>query len=176
MQLDGVDFYGHWELAIGYLSAGEHDLGLAEALRALELNPSNAHGYNIVGAAYVLLGQADQAIENHEMAMRLNPHDPRLNIALPWMGRAHFTARRYDQAREWLRKSVKLNPDIPETHVVLAATLGHLGEIDQARASLEACERLRPSYLETETIWIWYKDEADNEHFRDGLRKAGWEG
>ncbi len=176
VQLDGADFYGHWELAIGYLSAGEYDLGLAEALRALELNPSNAHGYNIVGAAYVLLGQADQAIENHEMAMRLNPHDPRLNIALPWMGRAHFTARRYDQAREWLRKSVKLNPDIPETHVVLAATLGHLGEIEQARASLEACERLRPSYLETETIWIWYKDEADNEHFRDGLRKAGWEG
>ncbi len=64
----------------------------------------------------------------------------------------------------------------PEFHVFLAATLGHLGELERARESLEACERLRPSYLDTQTTWFWYKNEADNEHFRDGLRKAGWDG
>ena len=92
------------------------------------------------------------------------------------MGRAQFTARRYDQARERMVQAVEHNPDIPEFHLVLAATLGHLDETDRARQSLETCKRLHPSYLEKASNWIWYKHEADNEHFRDGLRKAGWEG
>ena len=176
VQLDGADFFGHWELALGYLATGEHDLGFTHAIRAIELNPSNALGYSLVGAAYVLLGQADEAIVNLEKALRLNPQDPRLYISVVYVGRAHFTARRYDQAREWLHRAIEQNPDNPESHMVLAATLGHLGEIDQARASLDACERLRPSYLDTQTAWYRYKNEADNEHFLDGLRKAGWEG
>ena len=57
VQLDGADFYGHWELAQGYLVAGAHDRGLAEAIRALELNPSNAHGHNLVGVACVMLAR-----------------------------------------------------------------------------------------------------------------------
>ena len=176
VQLDGADFFGHWELAMGLLLGGEHDSGLAEALRLVELNPSNAHGYNMVGVAHVLSGQVDEGIEYLEKALRLNPHDPKLNIAVVWMGRAHYTARRYDESREWLRKAVEQNPDIPESYLLMAAILGHLGEIDQARASLEACKRLSPRYLENENIWFRYKHDADNEHFRDGLRKAGWEG
>ncbi len=176
VQLDGADFYGHWELAIGYLMAHEHDLGLAEALRTVELNPSNTHAYAMVGFAYVLLGRPDEAIEYFEKAMRLNPNDPRLGPTVAYVGRAHFTARRYDEALEWMRKAVERSPEMPEFHVFLAANLGHLGELERARASLEACERLRPSYLDTETTWFWYKHEADNEHFLEGLRKAGWEG
>jgi len=176
IRLDGADFFGHWELALGYLMGGEHDLGLAEALRSLELNPSNAHTYNVVGLAYMLVGRADEAIENLETAIRLNPHDPRLAVAVAYMGRAHFTARRYDEALEWMRKAVERNAEIPDFHVVLAATFGHLGEIERARDSLAAAERLSPSYLETGSTWYWYKDEADNKHFRDGLRKAGWQG
>ena len=108
--------------------------------------------------------------------MRLNPHDPKLGIPLAYWGRAHFTARRYDQARERMGEAIERNPEIADFHMLLAATLGHLGEIEQARASLETCLRLNPSYSENETTWFRYKHEADNEHFLDGLRKAGWDG
>ena len=176
VQLDGADFFGHWELAMGHLLAGEHDLGLSEALRSIELNPSNGHGYNMVGVAYLLSGRADDAIKNFQKAVRLNPSDPRFNPNTGWTGRAHFTARRYDQARDCLVQAVERNPEFAEFHLVLAATLGHLGETDRARQSLEACKRLRPTYLDNPSNWFWYKHEADNEHFRDGLRKAGWDG
>jgi adenylate cyclase len=176
VQLDGADFFGHWELAIGYLIGGEHDLGLSESLRSMELNPSNAHGYNIVGLSYLLSGQADEAINNFQKATRLNPNDPRLSTTAGWTGRAHFTARRYDQAREWMLNAVESNPEFPEFHLVLAATLGHLGETDRARECLEAGKRLHPTYFDNDANWRLYKYEADNEHFRDGLRKAGWEG
>ena len=84
--------------------------------------------------------------------------------------------RRYEEAREWMLKAVERNPEFPEFHIVLAATLGHLGETDRARKSLDECERLWPTYFKESSTWFWYKHEADNEHFRDGLRKAGWEG
>ncbi len=176
VQLDGADFFSHWELAIGHLMAGEHDLGLSEAFRSLELNPSNAHGYTMVGLAHLLSGKAEEAIDYIQKGVRLNPQDTRLQMTVAYMGRAHFTARRYDQAREWTQRAIQRNPDIPEFHLVLAATLGHLGDTEHARESLEACKRLRPSYLNESANWFWYKHETDNEHFRDGLRKAGWEG
>ena len=176
VQLDGADFFGHWELAIGYLIAGELDLGLSEARRSMELNPSNAHGHNIYGLALLLSGQVDEAIDNFQKALRLNPNDPKLNLAVGFTGRAHFTARRYDQAGEWLLKAIERDPDYPEFHLFLAATLGHLGETDRARQNFETGKRLHTTYFDDEANWRWYKHEADNEHFRAGLRKAGWEG
>ncbi|MBT5047390.1 MAG: tetratricopeptide repeat protein [Rhodospirillaceae bacterium] len=176
VQLDNADYLGHWELAIGYLMAEEHDLGFSEALRSLELNPTNAHGYTLCGLANLLVGRADDAIDFIQTGVRLNPQDTRLQMTVAYMGRAHFTARRYDQAREWTLKAIARNPDIPEFHLVLAATLGHLGETERAQDSLEACKSLRPTYLAEFANWFWYKHDADNEHFRDGLRKAGWDG
>jgi hypothetical protein len=45
--------------------------------------------------------------------------------------------------------------------------------LEDARAQLEACERLRPGYTTNPANWSRYKQSADAEHFLDGLRKAG---
>ena len=41
---------------------------------------------------------------------------------------------------------------------------------------LDACEQLAPGFLATTANWHPYKHPKDEEHFLDGLRKAGWEG
>ena len=69
----------------------------------------------------------------------------------------------------------------------MASALGHLGRLDEARAELEECERLRPGSTETgligaddTTLWETEKvaatnattDPMRNAHFLEGLRKA----
>ena len=73
----------------------------------------------------------------------------------------------------------------------MASALGHLGRIDEARAQLEECERLRPGSTETGLIdapatLIWEipkvaavtaeTDPMRKQHFLDGLKKAGMAG
>ncbi len=91
------------------------------------------------------------------------------------MARAHLSARHYDDAVTWARKAVQWDMKHPLTHLMLAASLGHAGQLEDARAELDACERIRPGYTANADNWHPYKHADDQEHFLDGLRKAGWE-
>jgi hypothetical protein len=51
--------------------------------------------------------------------------------------------------------------------------LGHLGRRDEARAALDACERLHPGFANKRADWQPYPEPAKNKHLRNGLRKAG---
>jgi hypothetical protein len=56
---------------------------------------------------------------------------------------------------------------------MLAAALAHLGRSEEARAALDACERLQPGFAAKWIHWREYRDAADNDHVCDGLRRAG---
>ena len=92
------------------------------------------------------------------------------------MARAHLNAGHYVEAAECARRAIQWRPDIHEPHLILAATLGHLGRIEEANSELKHCERLHPGYTTATEKWFQYKNKTDAEHFLEGLRKAGWEG
>ena len=89
------------------------------------------------------------------------------------MARAHLTARRYEEAAEWARKAIQWRDDAPLSHLILAASLGHLGQSNDARAALDKCESIRPGYVAERDNWHPYNNVEDEEHLFDGLRKAG---
>ena len=91
-----------------------------------------------------------------------------------FMARAHLTAKRYKVAAEWARKAVNWRSDAPLPRLMLAACLGHLGMTSEGRAELNACENIRPGFTRSTVIWHPFRHAADEEHFLDGLRKAGW--
>jgi adenylate cyclase len=86
---------------------------------------------------------------------------------------AYYTARRYDEASDWARKAILRRPRIPEYHLLLAASLGQLGNVEDAKAELDAAENLQPDFAKPGSSVYRYKNAADNEHLLDGLRKAG---
>jgi adenylate cyclase len=174
--LDDADSGGHAILAMALFWSGEHDRALAEARRAVDLNPNDAHASEILGTALMLQGRPMEGLAPQERAILLSPRDPRQGVWFWTRGLAYLTARLYQEAADWSRRAIDRHAQGPDAHIVLASALGYLGRIEEARAALDAYGRLIPAQAQRPAL-IWrFKHDADNEHFLDGLRKAGWDG
>ena len=86
-------------------------------------------------------------------------------------------SRAYEAAVTWLSQSVTANSNFPFSHFLLAASLGQLGRVEEARGEAKAGLALTPEFTISR-----YRDGAksDNPIFLkqrlniyDGLRKAG---
>ncbi len=170
--LDDTDSFAHLLMAIAHMWPGRMEFAIAEATRAVELNPSNAFAYGVLGTALDSVGRSEDGISALEKAFQLNPRDNQNHILINILARAHLTARRYEEAVEWARKAIHRRSDFPHGHYILAASLGHLGRRDEARAALDECERIQPGFIDKRARWEPYRNPADNQHILDGVRKA----
>jgi adenylate cyclase len=82
----------------------------------------------------------------------------------------------YAKAAEAAQRTLARHPDQNATYRWLAAALGQLGRIEEARAALQKVLELAPRSLE----FFRHRPPAyrpkDHERMLDGLRKAGWDG
>ena len=150
---------------------GQHDASIAEFERAVALNPSYADWR--FGLALVLAGNSRRAIDHLKAYMRLDPFHPPLASCL--MGWAHYMLKQYSQALVMLRDFVAQAPNVRVGHLCLAATYAQLGQLAEARAEAAQVLRLQPSYTIAGTTrrLIVFKDPKDDQHYIEGLRKAG---
>jgi adenylate cyclase len=175
--LDPSDSLAHIMLGIALQRAENFDESIAAFEHAIELNPSDASGHISLGSSLSLSGRPDEGIASLEKGFQLNPKEPRNSLYFAFTARAHLTARRYTAAADWARKSIRWRSDtIIEPYLILAASLSHLGQIQEAKDALEKCQHIDPELMASPEDWVRYKNVADAEHFLDGLRKAGWEG
>ena len=126
-----------------------------------------------LGNILTLVGRPDDGIPHMEKGFQLNPQHPRNHVWFTFMARAHLTARRYEEAANWAEKAIEWRGDAPLPHMISAASLGHLGQTDEARAALSKCESIRPGYFGASDNWHPYQNTEDENHLFDGLRKAG---
>ena len=165
--------YAHSILSQAYLWRNEHRLAVAEAERAVELNPYDADLLGSLGNRLDLAGDGETGIAMMEEAQRLYPQNPEIHMSMAFLARAYLSARQYERSVEVAQKAVDRQPDSPHAHYILAMGLGHLGRRDEARAALDACERLHPGFANKRADWQPYPEPAKNKHLRNGLRKAG---
>jgi adenylate cyclase len=114
------------------------------------------------------VGLPDVAIDHLEKSLRLDPRDP-TGGTLMAKGVAHFFARRLEQARTVLLRSLQQHPDWVPTNRFLAACYGHLGQLDEAKIIIKRLRALTPVVLPNADNW---RDPEQREFYLSGLRLA----
>jgi adenylate cyclase len=165
--LSGV---GH---ALGWLC---RDLDAATALidRALLVNPNLSVAWSERAMISVGLGQHVRAIEEASRAIRLSPIDIRRWHPEMMLAYAHLMLGQHDEALSWARRGLAARPDNIPLLLAAAAAHGHLGQIDEARATIAAIRQRNPAMnLTMMPGYQIFRRAEDNDTLIDGLRRAG---
>jgi adenylate cyclase len=174
VSLDERDPYTHYALSLISMLCRRHEQSLAEAQRAIDLNPNFALGYFALGWIRVHLGHFAEAVDSLLRCLRLNPNDPQAASVLTVLGLAHYHLGRYDEALRCARQALPRRP-VPFGLCTLVATLGQLGPLDEASAALRD-QLSQFKAADAKRFWrvtMPYAAPAHLAHVVDGLRKAG---
>src|SRR5271165_136795 len=89
---------------------GHNEEAVAEHERALALDPSNVSAATSLGFDYGMHGEFDKSVEYIDKAIRKSPYDPLLVHLYGGKAWANFGLKNYDQAIEWARQAIAVNP------------------------------------------------------------------
>jgi adenylate cyclase len=156
---------------------GDYEGALAEARRALTISPNLASAHRALGTTLIFAGEPRQGLVATETSIRLDPRDPLLPWHINRVAIANYFAGDYEAAVEAARRVVRLYPDFPLIYRWLAAALGQIGRVEEARCALNKAITIFGGSFD---MYVrervpWHRAE-DYEHMLDGLRKAGWRG
>ncbi len=124
------------------------DEALDNMRRAHELNPNSMivlHGLGYIEAA---AGYPKQAIEHLHQALRMSPRDPVRSNMYMLLSLAYFFAKDYVNALEHASMALREAPNMPPAHGNQALAYVGLGDIEHAKAALEAARRLAPAFVQ----------------------------
>ncbi len=172
IELDDTLDYAHTLIGGIYLLKRQYEKNIAQAERAISLNPNGAHNNIFMAGALGCSGRWEESIGFAEKAMRLAPFPPTYYFWL--LGRSYFMTGQYDKAVETFKKAVHVNPDYLVAHAFLAACYISLDRQAEAAAEAKEVLRINPKFsLESYTKTLPYKNRADIERYVVALRKAG---
>ena len=120
---------------------------LAATERAVTVDPNLAVAHNYLGQIKVFLGRANEAAEHTLKAIALSPRDPQLALWYYQLAITCIHQQRDNEAVEWARRGVEVNPNLRYPYRVLAASLALSGRVDEAKGV--AAEMLRRYPRET---------------------------
>jgi adenylate cyclase len=161
----------HGAAALTAIFEKDFDRAQAEVDRTLALNPSSALAHNLLGTIRSYSGRPLEAIPAIEQAMRLDPaFRPQF---LHFLGIAYLLAGKYETAAAMLRQRILLVPNTDFSRAVLAATLGHLGEIEEARRVWAELMKINPKFSFSAYIGRQPMRREDAARVVAGLAKTG---
>jgi DNA-binding SARP family transcriptional activator/TolB-like protein/Tfp pilus assembly protein PilF len=172
--LDADAPWAHFAVGFVHAQSRSTDAAIRAFEKALALNPSFCLAHTYLGSALSHLGRSEAAIEQIEIAERLNPRPMFLGVNNYVRANAHFAAERYREASMWARRSVLESPGIVTSHRLVVVNSALAGEADKARRALDALLALVPgTSLEKIDEALPYSRDSDRSRFLDAFSRVG---
>lgn len=152
--------------------ARRYDEGLAQAERALELEPTSADVLYNYATILLYIGRGEEAIPFFNSAIRLNPKPP--NLYLRHLASAYRDTGRYEEAISLVKKAIEREPRDIISHIILTATYSMAGREEEARAAAAEILKINPKFSLERFVKVHpYKDPVMRERYYNSLRRAG---
>jgi tetratricopeptide (TPR) repeat protein len=145
-----------------HLESEQYNLAIKAALEADEMIPDNPFILYLLGNAYYLNSESDQAIVWLERATQLPARNEFKSVIYTSLGDGHNALRNFAKADAAFEKSIELNPNNDITLNNYAYSLSNRGDQALLRKAKEMADRAlkaapnNPSYLDT-AGWIYYR-------------------
>jgi adenylate cyclase len=173
--LDADDAEARVCLGFMLLWQGDHEGALTESETALALSANLASAHGLRGSVLNWSNRHEEGRVALERSIRLDPRNPNLVVRFNAVTVSFYLAGKYDAAIEAARRTIRSYPDRENDYRWLAAALGQVGRIDEAKEALEKAIAIAPAsfdrYVRARVPWHRPEHHA---HMLDGLRKAGW--
>ena len=150
----------------------DYEKGIAEAERAVTLEPNSVDAYIQLGINLRWAGRPAEAIPILQKAMRLSPITPYL--CLQNLAMCYHSTRQYEEAIALYRRILQKEPRQLPTHVTLALALMQVGREDEARAEAAKVLRIDPKFsLERFASGVPWPDQFTKDRFLEAMGKVG---
>ncbi len=164
--------FGHYVESVIASFKGDLALATAEAEKALAINPNYAQAHSSRGIIDIYNGEPMLGIPRLELSMRLDPAFVQQYIH--FVGLAYLVAGKYEAAAAQFKERILLSPQTDLSRAFYASTLGHLGQVDEARRIWRELKEINPRYdFEGHLGRLPFRKPEDAARIREGLAKAG---
>lgn len=154
-----------------------YDEAVAEAERAIALDPNDPEGYENMARALIYDGRPEEGVEFIKKGMRLDPHSPGSYLA--WLGMAHFAMGQLEEAVSLSERALRHRPEDYRVLTFLAAAYAHLGREQESRTAINSLQRAAHWAGLGRPLFSWmrrfpFKDLDVSDRLAEGLDKAGF--
>ena len=151
----------------------DHEKGIAEAERAVTLEPNSVDAYMQLGVNIAWAGRPAEAIPILQKAVRLSPIPP--HLCLHALAMCILSTGQFEESIALFRRIVQKEPNQLTSQLGLVFALMAAGKEDEARAEAARVLRIDPRFsLERYAKTLdYYKDRSVPDKMINALRKAG---
>jgi TolB-like protein/Flp pilus assembly protein TadD len=164
-------------LAMQHLFTKRAKLAIRGCELALEIDGNLADAHALLGFTKVFIGRGSESEDHFHQAFRLSPRDLKFFRWLHLLGVVKLILGAEDEAIEWLRRSLEVNPNFPIVHFQLAAALALVGSVEEAQAAALAGFALDPGFTIRRTKGLSLSRDptfrAGSKRIREGMLMAG---
>jgi tetratricopeptide (TPR) repeat protein len=153
---------------------GQHQQGIAELRRSLDINPNSTATLTWLAQAEAAAGLSEAAQEHAALAIRLSPRHSHTGGAYLALAMATFCNRDYEKAIHWAEVAIQSQPTTPLRRAIKIACCARLGDVAQAAAERDVLDGFAPDFIPSlfRGANQPFKRPEDMAHLVDGLRLA----
>jgi tetratricopeptide (TPR) repeat protein len=135
--------------------SGDSEQAIAANEAIVAAHPENAHAWIALGDLYSRAGKAEKSEAAFRKVVDLDPanaYQTFFNIGVVLTNKPNASQAEMKKAVEAFRKSVELKPSYGPANKQLVYSLLNVGEMDQARAAIEAFLKVDPDSADAKEL------------------------